>query len=175
MMAAIARHSAEVDECACNHVEQRNGYCRRTSLFIAVLYIACFAGCSSSPPEQEKVKVKSVAYYESKLLDNSFRWEGPTSRENRIPVLHAARALAYIGDDAVPALFRALEDERVDIFSIMDALSEIGLPVDDYADEIDRRESRGLKKWWAENRDKTRASRSEHRVSIGLPVISSSN
>lgn len=174
---ASERDSRDASECVFHHVEKRHVCCGDTLLVTALLFGACFAGCSSSPPEVEKVPVESVDYYERKLLDKSFRWEGPTSREEGIPVLHAARALAYIGDDAVPALLRAMEDERIDINSIGDALSEIGLPAyhGRYAYEISRRESRGLKKWWAENREKTRASRSRHRLSIGLPAIPSSN
>ena len=173
-MIVIESDDGDASECALNRVEHQHGR-GDTLLVIALLFGACFAACSSSPPEREIVKVESVEYYERKLLDKSFRWGGPTSREYRIPVLHAARALAYIGDDAVSSLLRGLEDERIDIDSIVDALSEIGLPVHEYDGEINRRESHGLIKWWTENREKTRASRSEHRVSIGLPAVSSSN
>ncbi len=69
------------------------------------------------------VRVESVEYYVEKLLDKKFTWTGPTSSEDRIPVLHAARALAYMGDPAVPTLLRASTNEAIDFVSIYDALS----------------------------------------------------
>ena len=112
-----------------------------------------------------------VDFYEKKLLDRTFVWSGPTSHEDRIPTLHAARALAYIGDAAVPALFRAAKDKSVDFVSICDALAEIGLPVDQYLDERHRGDTKALEKWWAENRTRGAAARSEHRKGIGLPPV----
>ena len=116
-------------------------------------------------------KVESVEFYEAKLHDPAFVWEGATSREDRIPVLHAARALACIGDPAVPALLRALKDESVDINSIYDALSEIGIPVHEFEAEIYRRETKGVAEWWETYRLSSRWRRSRHRDGIGLPPL----
>jgi hypothetical protein len=120
---------------------------------------------------REPIEVKSIEYYEKKLLDKNFTWNGPCSSEDRIPVLHAARALAYIGDPAVPALLRASKNKSIDFISIYDALAEIGLPVHQYLNEQNRGDSTALEKWWAENREKTAAERSKHRKEIGLPPV----
>jgi hypothetical protein len=147
--------------------------------------LALVTGCDYKPPPVTKMssrsagpvyhgKLESVAYYEKMLLDKSFRWDGPCSREDRIPVLHAARALAYIGDPAVPALFRAIRNESVDYLSVLDSLSEIGLPVNHYCNELRRPDPTAidrLERWWTENHKKTVSARSEHRVSIGLPSV----
>ena len=98
-------------------------------------------------------------------------WNGPASIEDRIPVLHAARALAYIGDQPVPALLRAVRDQSVDVVSIEDALDEIGLPAYKYEDDLHRRDPGLPEKWWDENREKTIRTRSDIRVGIGLPPI----
>ena len=93
---------------------------------------------------------------------------------NRIPVLHAARALAYIGDPAVPALFRAARNESIDSRSVFDALSEIGLPVIRYWDGSDHPDPAALERleqWWIENQEKSAVARSRFRVSIGLPPV----
>ena len=90
------------------------------------------------------------------------------------PDLHAACALAYLGDPAVPALFRASRNESIDYDSVFDALSEIGLPVIRYWNKpgrIDPTALEGLEQWWRENREKTAAARSQYRVSIGLPPV----
>jgi hypothetical protein len=115
-------------------------------------------------------KVESVEYYETKLLDKTFVWDGPTSCEDRIPVLHAARALAYIGDPAVPALLRASTNKVIHFPSVYDALAEIGLPVYEYWKD-GQRDPKPLEKWWERNRVKTALSRSQHRERIGLPPI----
>jgi hypothetical protein len=117
------------------------------------------------------VKVESVAYYEKKLLDKNFKWDGPCSREDRIPVLHAARALAYIGDPVVPALLRASKNKSIDIVSVYDALDEIGLPVYEFCKDGEWCDPAPLEKWWEENRSKTAPARSKHRRRIGLPAI----
>lgn len=57
----------------------------------------------------------------AELKNPDYRWRGPISREDRIPVLHAARALAFLGDDAVPILIEAANDPEIDIISIHDA------------------------------------------------------
>jgi hypothetical protein len=106
-----------------------------------------------------------------KLLDKKFKWSGPCSREDRIPVLHAARALAYIGDPAVPALLRASKNESIDIVSVHDALAEIGLPVYEYWKDGQRGDPKPLQEWWEENRVRTVRERSKYRQSIGLPSI----
>jgi uncharacterized protein (TIGR03067 family) len=119
----------------------------------------------------ERGKDESVEYYEVKLLDKSYRWDGPQSGDIVIPSLNAARALAYIGDPAVPALFRALENDSIDRGSIVLALDEIGLPANLYEADIKRRDATSLRKWWAENRERTAVERSEQRVHMGLPPI----
>ncbi len=130
-------------------------------------------------PTVPQVPTESVEYYEQKLVDPEFRWNGPTSAEDRIPVLHAARALAYIGDPAVPVLLRAMTHEPFEdaIFdrhyrvSLMDALSEIGLPAHEYRASFNSRNPEPLARWWDENRLKTKSNRSEHRRLIGLPPV----
>ena len=126
-----------------------------------------------SQPEIEAMKehATKVEFYETKLMDKEFKWTGPVSNEERIPSLHAARALAAIGDPAVPPLLRAIENESIDINSVYDALSEIGLPVHEYSDEIYQRNALGITKWWHENGEETRATRSAHRVRTGLPPL----
>lgn len=154
------------------------------TIVLGVLFALPLLGCggrqsSDSKPVQGEpqgparahFEVKSVEYYEGKLHDKTFIWNGPASQEVRIPVLHAARALAYIGDPAVPALFRAVRDRSVDIHSIEDALDEIGLPAYKYIDDLHHRNPRSLEKWWNENREKTMRTRSDMRIGIGLPPI----
>jgi hypothetical protein len=120
--------------------------------------------------------VRSPAFYAGKLGDTKFRWLGPTSVEDRIPRDHAARALAFIGDPAVPYLLNAIDREDLDIVSIYDALSEIGLPVSDFENEIvHRRDSSGIREWWQEHAGSTRAFRSKHRRAIGLPELNDSS
>jgi hypothetical protein len=117
------------------------------------------------------VKLEPVKYYEERLHDTDFRWDGPCANTNTIPVLHAARALAYIGDPAVPALCRAVRDRSVDIGSVWDALAEIGLPVDEYDSDLRERNPNSIERWWRENGKKTASWRSELRKQIGLPPI----
>jgi hypothetical protein len=153
-----------------------------------VVALALTAGCdhkSTAIPRAERqattkaanhLTVKPVAFYEQKLLDKTFRWYGPCSRQDRIPVLHAARALAYIGDPAVPALFRAARNKSIDSRSVWDALSEIGLPVIRYWDDPDHPDPSALERleqWWIENQEKTAVARSDFRVGIGLPPVKS--
>lgn len=153
--------------------------CACGTAFLAALILA--AGCSRDPPNiiwpaapwGKAVAIKSVEYYEKKLLDRTYRWDGPCPPTYQIPSLHAARALAYIGDPAVPALFRAVRNPAVDIYSVVIALDEIGLPVDSYQDDLDRRDPSSLERWWHDNREKTVRTRSEFRVDLGLPPIES--
>jgi len=105
------------------------------------------------------------------LKNPGYRWDGPCSREERIPKLHAARALAYWGDPAVPILLDALEDPDIDIYSVEDALSEIGIPVHLYYPQIWKRDSGPVRRWWADHRMDTIGERSRHRAEIGLPPI----
>lgn len=139
-----------------------------TVVFAVAVTAAVFCSCRATP----KVQIESVEYYISKLKDSDFVWNGPTSREYRIPKLHAARALAYIGDDAVPSLFDAIEDEAIDKYSIFDALGNIGLPVYDFRDDLlDYRDTTGIRRWWAEHQATSKARRSRHRIAIGLPEL----
>lgn len=132
---------------------------------IILLLLLSIAACSQSRdiPLVERLAVE--------LRNPEYRWDGPCSREDRIPVLHAARALAFIGDHAVPTLLDAAEDPTVDIISVYDALSEIGLPVSLYHDELMARDASQLEHWWHRNKDLTRAARNEHRSMIGLPPV----
>lgn len=148
----------------------------RLSRLIAAVSLITVLGCSDrlpmkSPSEGQKTELQEIDYFKAKLHDPRFVWTGPTSREDRIPVLHAARALAYIGDAAVTALLDAVDDPDVDIYSLQDALVEIGLPVSKFDRDLRERQSAGLRAWWRENASETRASRSRHRVSIGLPPL----
>ncbi|SMP78239.1 hypothetical protein SAMN06265222_1255 [Neorhodopirellula lusitana] len=137
---------------------------RKSSQLFALLLFAV-AGCGESygvpPVDQLAVELRNPEY----------RWKGPCSREDRIPVLHAARALACIGDDAVPTLLDAAKDPEVDIISVHDALSEIGLPVSLFYDDLMARDVSQLEQWWHENMERTRGARNEHRSIIGLPPV----
>ena len=138
-------------------------------------------GCRRDPtvtigrvaPRGKAVVLKSVEYYEKKLLDGTYQWDGPCPDTYQIPSLQAARALAYIGDPAVPALFRAVRNPSVQIYSVLVALDEIGLPVDSYEGDLLRRDPSSLERWWHENREKTVRTRSEFREDMGLPPIES--
>ncbi len=105
------------------------------------------------------------------LKNPNYRWYGPTSGEDRIPFLHAARALAFMGDDAVPILIEAAKDPEIDIISINDALSEIGIPVHEFHNDIMNRNMQAVEQWWRENRKSTGSQRSRHRERIGLPPV----
>ena len=116
--------------------------------------------------------VESVEFYAGKLKDPGFVWKGWIANEGRIPVLHAARALACIGDEAVPLLLDALEDETIDKVSIFDALQHIGLPVGDFQEDLlDRRDTTRIRRWWERNRVTSRDVRSKYREQIGLPPL----
>jgi hypothetical protein len=116
--------------------------------------------------------VESVEFYAGKLKDPGFVWKGWIANEGRIPVLHAARALACIGDEAVPLLLDALEDETIDKVSIFDALQHIGLPVGDFQEDLlDRRDTTRIRRWWERNRVTSRDVRSQYREQIGLPPL----
>ena len=68
-------------------------------------------------------------------------------------------------------LLNAIEDQSLDFASIHDALSEIGLPVSLYYDDLRERDASSLRKWWTENRDRTKDARSTHRIGGGLPPL----
>jgi hypothetical protein len=139
---------------------------RRTFCTLLVL-IACSAmGCKH---RREQPVIESPEFYFSNLRNQDFVWRGSTSREDRIPKLHAARALAYIGDPAVPCLFRAITDESIEIVSIYDALSEIGLPVELYQTQIiENRSSSDIVNWWKLHGTETRHQRELYRKEIGI-------
>ena len=136
----------------------------RTLIFIALM-LPFISGC------HRRVETLSVKQLATELHNSEYRWHGPCSREDRIPVLHAARELAYIGDEAVPVLLDAIEDPTIDFASIHDALSEIGLPVSLFYDQLDNRDATALREWWSGNADRTRDARSQHRLGGGLPVL----
>lgn len=134
---------------------------------LASLTMLAFAGvgCSSH------IETLPVTELAKELHNPSYRWTGPCSVEDRIPVLYAARELAFIGDEAVPTLLDAMDDTSLDYHSIHDALSEVGLPVELYREELEKRDTQGLRRWWAANRDSSKPGRSEHRLRIGLPSL----
>ena len=136
---------------------------RSLALLISTFVFA--AGC------ERTVETQSVTQLALELHNADYRWAGPCSRDDRIPVLHAARELAYIGDEAVPVLLNAIEDQSLDFASIHDALSEIGLPVSLYYDDLRERDASSLRKWWTENRDRTKDARSTHGIGGGLPPL----
>lgn len=115
--------------------------------------------------------VRSPEYYAERLSDREFLWYGPESRAIRIPVLHAARALSYIGDPAVPFLLDAIDNPELDINSISDALGDIGLPSYKYRAELEGRDSSGLRKWWADYGEISKEARSKMRQQCGLPAL----
>ena len=123
------------------------------------------SSCNSTDEQLDIVQLKN------ELKNPDYCWNGPTSHEDRIPVLHAARALAYVGDDAVPILIDAAKDPDIDIISIYDALSEIGIPVHQFHGDIMDRKMAAVKNWWHENAKSTKSARSKHRVGIGLPRL----
>lgn len=128
-------------------------------------------GCPSQKATQS-IELRQPAEYAKELSNEEFKWNGPVSREDRIPISHAARALAYLGDPSVPYLFDSVANTDVSILSIYDALSEIGLPVEDYREEIvTNRKITGISKWWDEHRFTSLRARSHWRQGIGLPPI----
>ncbi|XZE17691.1 hypothetical protein SH449x_002966 [Pirellulaceae bacterium SH449] len=115
---------------------------------------------------------KTPAYYFQNLKNESFEWNGPCSTETIIPRLHAARALAFLGDPGVPYLLDAIDDPTIDIDSIYFALLECGILADLFEDELMvQRSSVGVRNWWYHNREHTINFRSKHRLAIGLPAI----
>ncbi|MEN6450177.1 MAG: hypothetical protein ABFC96_06785, partial [Thermoguttaceae bacterium] len=120
-----------------------------------------------------RVKLESVEYYERKLLDQDFVWRGPAPYgwEWNCKMAPAAFALAFIGDAAVPALFRAIKNPAVDVGPVCVALDAIGIPTEQFLDELRQRDTTGVEKWWAENRKRTAISRSKMRVKWELPPV----
>ena len=120
--------------------------------------------------ELRRAEPDSAEFYEKRLLDTDFKWYGPCPEiDMQRPSLYAARALGFLGDAAVPALFRALRNKRIDLGSVVLALAEIGLPVEEYSADLNRRDTSRLEKWWAENGERTAAKRSQMRYNSGLP------
>ncbi len=134
-----------------------------------VLLIA--VGCTSAyaTAEHEARFLVPAEMLRMELKNPDYQWLGPTSNEDRIPVLHAARALAYRGDSSAEVLFDAVDDSDVEIISVLDAMSELGIPVHRFHDEIMARDSSTVRAWWAQNRELTLDERTQHRRQIGLP------
>ena len=145
------------------------------SLLFLVLLLAASCGEKSQPVSDfhdPSFVVESPEFYGDKLFDATYKWRGPTSTEDRIPKLHAARALAYLGDKGVPVLLDAIKDKRIDVISIYDGLAEIGLPVHKFESEIiQKRDDSAIREWWIKNKDNTREERSNKRQKIGLPKL----
>ena len=139
------------------------------TLSLILLCLTC--GCKNvAPPSGHDPKfLVPLRTLATELKNPNYEWHGPTSREERIPTLNAARALAYRGDDAATTLFDALGDTEIEIYSIMDAISELGIPVHEFYDQIEDRNSSGLREWWSNNQEATRSDRNSHRQQIGLP------
>ena len=137
---------------------------------ILVLAI-CVVGCNSSTSHKphDPAFLVPIETLRTELRNPDYDWDGPTSVEDRIPVLAAARALAYRGDSAAPILFDAVDDPKVEIFSVLDAISELGIPAHQFHDEIMVRDSKDVRKWWDDNRVSTLKSQNRHRHQIGLP------
>lgn len=143
---------------------------RKTTHWRAILVIIfVLIGCSTIGCKARREPVGSPEYYFANLHNPDFVWRGPTSREDRIPKLQAARALAHIGDPAVPYLIKAIKDPSIDIISIYDALSEIGLPVQEYKTQIiEDRDAAGIGEWWILHGTETKQQRELFRREIGV-------
>ncbi len=166
---------------------QRRRQFRLSSLFLYVLLVAAVTAALIQSVQLHEANIRAASaerlldeltgamldlgQLKTELKNRNYVWNGPTTEEDRIPLLHAARALAFIGDDAVPILIDAAKDPQVDIHSIYDALAEIGIPVHHFWDDIMDRKMEGVENWWRENAESTRSARSEHRESIGLPSV----
>jgi hypothetical protein len=121
---------------------------------------------------EPEIKTMPAEYYFLQLKNKSFVWHGPCSIESVIPSRQAARALAYLGDGGVPYLLDAIDDPEVEIYSLYHALSECGLPVEDFEKEIiTQRSSVEIREWWDRCRQGTLSMRSRHRQEIGLPAL----
>lgn len=129
--------------------------------------LAAVSGCGND----QRFKTPPLSTLAAELRNPDYRWKGPCSREDRIPVSHAARALAYVGDDAVPTLLEALEDPDVRVICIVDALSEIGIPVEQFRDDLMKRDPSSVQLWWAQNANDTIPARSAYRLEIALPTV----
>ena len=131
------------------------------------------SGCNSAPQElhlkHDSTFLVSTETLRAELSNPKYEWLGPTSVEERIPILHAARALAYRGDSAAVVLFDAVDDPEIEIFSVLDAISELGIPAHEFHDEIMSRNTDRLREWWEANRASTLDQRNGHRKRIGLP------
>lgn len=139
---------------------------------LGLLIILCICHCGCSCISQYATKTEETEFFCRKLKDRNYRWTGPTSKENRIPKLHAARALAYLGDAGVEFLLYAVDDPKIDRDSVYDALSEVDLPVEFFENDILYKNNAGrLRDWRRENRIDSKDQRSRHRVQIGLPAL----
>lgn len=128
------------------------------------------AGCANpSHPSHDAQYLVTLETLKIELKNPDYEWNGPTSVEDRIPMLHAAQALAYRGDSAADVLFDAIDDPEIEIISIFDAVSNLGIPAYRFRDEILSRDSSTVRKWWEKNRDSTLDERNRHRLNIGLP------
>lgn len=133
------------------------------------------------PPQSVYVgELQSVEFYEAKMVTEPyFEWiETPEVNYSGYHDTNngPGRALAYIGDPAVPALFRLIENPRlhdVDLFHVRTALSYIGLPVHEkkFWEPLLDRNAGPLREWWEENQQATKKQRSQWRLEKGLPPI----
>jgi len=114
--------------------------------------------------------MKPVKYYLKQLKNEEFIWTGVTSNEDRIPSIHAARALVILGDAAVPGLLAAAGDDEIERTSIFDALNEIGIPMDGFRTDFFQGDVERINAWWEKNGSRTIKERTDYRKSIGLPA-----
>lgn len=142
-------------------------------LFLTLIVSVCFcAGCNKS----EAIHVESAAFYAKRLKDKDFVWQGPVASGDRVPTVQAARALAFVGDESAGFLFSAIEDREVDIYSVYDALRELGIPVEQFHESIvENRDAEEIKQWWMQNKESSKDHRSKIRAVIGLPPIRENN
>ena len=142
-------------------------------LLILTTILLLVSGCNASDrnklTKHEPNFLVPLETLREELTNPKYEWHGPTSIEDRIPVLHAARALAYRGDSSADILFDAVDDIEIEIISILDAISELGIPAHEFHDDIMNRNSRTLREWWAKNQDASLGKRNERRKQIGLP------
>ncbi len=86
--------------------------------------------------------------------------------ERDLAVVH--RALACIGDAAVPAIIQSAREEGADFYDIWHALNEIGVEVPSRY-ELQETDLVAIEQRWKENREDSLEWRTVTRKMIGLP------
>jgi hypothetical protein len=142
-----------------------------TCLILIVGLVAYLAVSYSKIRNCNQLKVESVVHYVELLHDRNFVWNGPTSNEYQIPTLGAARALAFVGDEAAESLINSFEDKTIDFKSIYFALYEIGLPMEEFENKVMHGDLHAIREWWRTHRTDSKQWRSQLRLQIGLPSL----